>query len=248
MQFHPHAHFLAPGGGLNEEGEWVSSRDDFLVHTTPLAIIYRAKLRDQLKQAGLFEQVDKQVWQKEWVVDCEPVGTGEAAFKYLAPYIFRVAITNNRIEKLEEGKVTFKYKESATDQVKRSTVTAEEFIRRFLQHALPHRFVKIRYYGLLAACNRSLLDRAREALGTEPRKTNASEAAPKEDQADDEVRIENEARVESEELQVEVDAPRCPQCGSILIPGRRIEALPRAERALRISCSPFPSEAGRSPP
>jgi hypothetical protein len=58
----------------------------------------------------------------------EPVGTGEAAFKYLAPYIFRVAISNNRILKLEEGRVTFKYKESATDRIRISTVTAEEFI------------------------------------------------------------------------------------------------------------------------
>ena len=78
----------------------------------------------------------------------ERVGSGEAAFMYLAPYIFRVAISNNRIVKLEDGKVTFKYKESDTDQIKFSTATAEEFVRRFLQHVLPKRFVKVRYYGL----------------------------------------------------------------------------------------------------
>ena len=69
----------------------------------------------------------------------EPVGSGEAAFKYLAPYVFRVAISNSRIVKLEAGRVTFKYKDSATDQVRFCTVSAEEFMRRFLQHVLPVR-------------------------------------------------------------------------------------------------------------
>jgi hypothetical protein len=256
MQFHPHIHFLAPGGGLNPEGEWVASRDKFLVHTTPLAIIFRAKLRDELKEAGLFERVDKGVWEKKWVVDCEPVGTGEAAFKYLAPYIFRVAISNNRIEKLEDGKVTFKYKESATDQVKRSKVTAEEFIRRFLQHVLPRRFVKIRYYGLLASGNRALLDRAREKLNAQPTKSDSTEAATEESRVDDELPIENEAPIENkpsvacERTQVEPysDAPRCPLCGTVLIRGRRIEAVPRGERRLRIPPSAFITQAGRSPP
>ena len=73
------------------------------------------------------------------------MGSGEAAFKYLAPYVFRVAISNSRIVKLEDGRVTFKYKDSATEQVKFATVSAEEFMRRFLQHVLPERFVKVRY-------------------------------------------------------------------------------------------------------
>ena len=79
--------------------------------------------------------------------------------------MFRVAISNSRILKLEDGRVTFKYKDSATDQVKFATVSAEEFMRRFLQHVLPERFVKVRYYGLLSPGNRHLLKRVREALG-----------------------------------------------------------------------------------
>ena len=94
-----------------------------------------------MKKAGLFALVDQRVWKKDWVVDCEPVGTGAAAFKYLAPYIFRVALSNNRILKLADGLVTFKYKESATKQIKLCTVSAEEFIRRFLQHVLPRGFI-----------------------------------------------------------------------------------------------------------
>jgi hypothetical protein len=165
LLYHPHVHYIVTGGGLTADGRWRSARPDFLVHEQPLAIIFRAKLRDALKNNGLFTAVDRRVWKKRWVVDCEAVGTGEAAFKYLAPYIFRVAISNNRLRKLENGNVTFAYKESATDQVKSCTVTAEEFIRRFLQHVLPKRFIKVRYYGLLSPANRCLLTQASQLLG-----------------------------------------------------------------------------------
>ncbi|MFY9557084.1 MAG: IS91 family transposase [Blastocatellia bacterium] len=163
--YHPHVHYIVTGGGLSEEGEWKNSREDFLVPVRALSVIFRAKFRDLLKKTDLFKEVDPRVWKKEWVVHSEPVGTGEAAFKYLAPYVFRVAISNSRILKLEDGRVTFKYKDSATDQIKFATVSAEEFMRRFLQHVLPERFVKVRYYGLLSPGKRRLLKRAREALG-----------------------------------------------------------------------------------
>jgi len=166
LQYHPHVHYIVAGGGLTDDGRWVSSQDDFLVHVTPLGIIFRAKVRDALKKAGLFNQVDKQVWKKTWVVHSEPVGNGLSAFKYLAPYIFRVAISNNRILSLKDSLVTFQYKESATDQIKTSQISAEQFIRRFLQHVLPKRFTKVRYYGLLSPSNRSLLNKARQLLGS----------------------------------------------------------------------------------
>lgn len=164
LRYHPHVHYLVSGGGLSNEGSWRSAGKNFLVHEQPLGMIFRAKLRDGLKKAGLFAQVDRRVWKKDWVVDCEPVGSGVAAFKYLAPYIFRVAISNNRLRQLEDGNVTFSYKESATDQVKQCTVTAEEFIRRFLQHVLPPRFIKVRYYGLLSPAQRPRLQLARQLL------------------------------------------------------------------------------------
>jgi Putative transposase len=75
-----------------------------------------------------------------------------------------VALSNNRILKLQQGAVTFAYKESATDQLKRCTVSAEEFIRRFLQHVLPKRFIKVRYYGLLSPVQRHLLHKASQLL------------------------------------------------------------------------------------
>lgn len=166
LLYHPHVHYIVTGGGFNADGRWRSSRKDFLVPVKALSPIFRAKFRDALMQTELFVQVPAQVWQKHWVVHSEPVGSGQQAFQYLAPYIFRVAISNNRIRSLQQGAVTFSYKESATDQLKRCTVTAEEFIRRFLQHVLPPRFIKVRYYGLLSPANRQLLLKARQLLST----------------------------------------------------------------------------------
>jgi hypothetical protein len=164
LLFHPHVHYIVTGGGLRDDGCWKFSRPDFLVPVKALSRIFRAKFRDELKKSELFAQVEPRVWQQAWVVHSAPVGSGVAAFKYLAPYIFRVAISNHRLRKLENGHLTFSYKESATDRVKNCTITAQEFIRRFLQHVLPPRFIKVRYYGLLSPTNRQLLQQARQQL------------------------------------------------------------------------------------
>ena len=89
---------------------------------------------------------------------------GLRPLKYLAPYVFRVAISNNRIVKLENDQVTFTYKNGDSGKTKRCTLPAEKFIQRFLQHVLPTGFVKIRYYGLFSPGNRRLLIRVRSLL------------------------------------------------------------------------------------
>jgi hypothetical protein len=206
--YHPHIHYIATGGGLAADGQWRTSRRNFLVHVKPLSILFRAKFRDLLKQTDLFQLVDPRVWRKDWVVHSQPVGSGEAAFKYLAPYIFRVAISNYRILSLEDGQVTFSYKDSATDQTRYSTISAEEFIRRFLQHVLPKGFVKVRYYGLLAAANRDLLDQARQLLNPA-----AAQSIP--------------ANADCQGKDT-VDPLRCPKCGAAL---RFVDRLqPRTRR------------------
>jgi len=83
------------------------------------------------------------------VVDCRPVGTARAALKYLAPYIFRVALSNNRIVRVADGQVTFRYTVGDTGQTAYCTLPVQEFLRRFLQHILPKGFVvdfAVRYY------------------------------------------------------------------------------------------------------
>jgi len=164
LLYHPHVHFIVTGGGWSQDHRWLPTRKDFLVPVKALSPIFRAKFREQLRQSELFQQAPAPVWQQSWVVHSQPIGSGLTAFKYLAPYIFRVAISNARLTKLENGQVTFQYKDSASKQFRCATVRAEEFIRRFLQHVLPDRFVKVRYYGLLSPAYRPLLAQARQLL------------------------------------------------------------------------------------
>lgn len=165
LTYHPHVHYLVPGGGLSADGQtWRRARNAFLVHVKPLSRLFRAKFRAALQQAGLLQQVPPQVWRQEWVVHCQPVGTGQAALKYLAPYVFRVALSNRRILKLQNGQVTFRYRDRATRRWKTRTLPAEEFIRRFLQHVLPKGFQKVRYYGFFSAGQRHRLQQARRLL------------------------------------------------------------------------------------
>lgn len=166
LRFHPHVHFLVPGGALTQDGtQWLASHKNFLVRVEPLGQLFRGKFKAALRKSTLLAKVSSAVWGKAWVVDSRPVGTGEAALKYLAPYVFRVAISNNRILNVEQDKVTFRYREGDSGRWRTATLPAEEFIRRFLQHVLPKGFVKVRYFGLFAPGNRHRLHQAQALLG-----------------------------------------------------------------------------------
>jgi len=170
-----------------------------------LSIIFRAKFRDELKKTKLFDAVPDNTWKKNWVVHSKPVGSGTHAFKYLAPYIFRVAISNRHILKLENGMVTFQYKESDTGKLKIQTIPAEEFIRRFLQHVLPDRFIKVRYYGIWSPNNRHLLNKAKALLGgtASCSRTTCSRTTQKDEPA---ANFSNESR-----------SFCCPKCGTVMV-------------------------------
>ncbi len=163
MGYHVHTHFIVPGGGISAEGKrWLPAQRDFLMPNPAVASILRAKFRDALKKSPeLFDQIPEKVWQRNWVVDIKPVGNGYSALKYLVPYIFRVAISNSRIEAFEDGNVTFRYRDNKGN-CHRPTLEAEKFISRFLQHVLPKGFVKVRYYGFLSSRKRDLLDVIKE--------------------------------------------------------------------------------------
>ena len=167
LVYHPHIHYLVPAGGLASDGKtWLPGKKAFLVPVKALSKIFRAKFRKMLKKANLLDEVPKTVWKQDWVVHCKPVGDGMAAMKYLAAYVFRVAIGNHRILKLEDGQVTFRYKDTATGKLKLCTLHADEFIRRFLQHILPKGFVKVRYYGLFSPSHRHKLTALHQQLGS----------------------------------------------------------------------------------
>jgi len=164
LGYHPHIHYIIPGGGLATDGTWQSAKHDYLMPEKALAIIFRAKFRDGLKALGLYDQVSTMVWKKNWVVDLEPVGSGQEALKYLTPYIFRVALSNKNILKVSDRDVTFRYRDRNQPGYQIKTLPAERFIRRFLQHVLPKGFQKIRTYGLYHPKQRAKLEVVKEQL------------------------------------------------------------------------------------
>ena len=199
LSYHLHIHYIVPGGGLSPEGNrWLPSNKKFLVPVEALSIIFRAKFRDELKKTDLFDKVSSRVWKKDWVVHSEGVGSGEEALKYIAPYVYRIALTNNRLVKLKDDKVTFRYKDSHTNEWKYKTLPALEFIHRFLQHVLPKGFMKIRYYGFLSPGNRNIFEKIKCILGP-PR------------------------LVDKQKLPTKPDKLLCPKCGGELSLVERIK-------------------------
>jgi hypothetical protein len=168
LLYHPHVHLLVTAGGLSADGtQWIDPKDpEFLVPVEALSVIFRAKMCAALKRAGLLVQVSPKVWKKKWVVHCQPAGHGQQVLHYLARYVFRVAISNSRLERIEDGQVTFRYRHHRSQQMRRVTLPGVEFLRRFLQHVLPRGCAKVRYYGLWSPSCRHQLDRARARLAT----------------------------------------------------------------------------------
>lgn len=165
LSYHPHIHFLIPAGAISPDGEkWLRPKGPFLMHYKPLAILFRGKLKAALKKAGFYQRIPTACWNKKWVVDIKPVGNAQTAVKYLAPYIYRVAISNRNILSLENGWVTYRFKDSETANYQTRKVPAHEFMRLFLQHVLPRGFVKVRYFGFLATKKRKALDTIKELL------------------------------------------------------------------------------------
>jgi hypothetical protein len=165
LQYHPHIHMVIPGGAVSKDGDqWLSSREDLFVHTKPFEIIFRAKFRDEMKKAKLFHEIDPSLWKHEWVVDSQPAGKGQNALRYLARYVFRVAISNNRIKSIKDNAITFTYKDRERKTWKTMELKPMEFIRRFLQHVLPRGFMKIRHYGFLNPNSSFSIDRLRELI------------------------------------------------------------------------------------
>jgi hypothetical protein len=243
LHLHPHVHCVVTGGGLscNARGEveaaprWVSCRPGFFLPVRVLSRLFRGKflaglrqlheqaklhLPERLQAATAFTAWLRPLYAKDWAVYAKPPHGGpEQVLKYLARYTHRVAISNHRLLKLEEGRVTFSYKDYAdAHQEKRLTLSAEEFLRRFVQHVLPRGFMKIRHYGLLSSRHRQArLHTARQlllpmvllqAIGT----TTVAPAEP----------------------------PRCPACGSIR--RGRCELLPR------VASAPFACPMPGTPP
>ncbi len=165
LPYHPHIHYVVPGGALStRDQQWHPSSLGFLLPVKALSRIFRAKFRDRMNAAGLWDEIAPEVWEADWNVNCQAVGPAEATMKYLAPYVFKVAISNSRIVKVEEGRVFFHYRKPHSSRLRTMALPVMEFIRRFLQHVLPTGFMKVRYYGFLSPTSSVPLDAVKSRI------------------------------------------------------------------------------------
>ena len=162
---HFHLHCLVPAGALSKKTKgWIPFKHNYLFNQEALSIVFRGKFMDrlektfkkgQLKTQIPYPQIKEDLYKHKWVVSVrEPIKHPEHVLKYLARYTHRVAIANSRLIRLKDGMVSFKYKDRKNNTFKQTTISATQFIRRFLFHTLPRGLVRIRHYGFFANRNR----------------------------------------------------------------------------------------------
>jgi hypothetical protein len=165
LQYHPHIHYVVPGGAFStSDGQWHPSPVSFFAPVKVISKIFRAKLRDELKRLDVIKDIDPDVWQQDFVVNCQAVGTCHESVRYLAPYVFKVAISNSRIIKLEGGKVFFRYQKPHSRRWRSMALDIMEFMRRYLQHVLPTGFMKVRHYGFMSPGSSVDLEKVRSLI------------------------------------------------------------------------------------
>jgi len=171
LVYHPHLHYLIPGGGLSPDGRrWVSARPNFLLPVKPLGAHVRTLFKAQLRQAHpeLYRQVPAKVWRRHWNVDSRPAGSGENALRYLARYVFKTATSNRPVPALPDGRLRWSYRESKTGKHTAIWLAPREFMRRFLQHILPRHFARVRTFGWLHPAAKVRANRVRALLRQAP--------------------------------------------------------------------------------
>lgn len=151
MQHHPHLHFIVAGGGVNPVADaWIPSRrTDWLLPGDAVAGVFRRGMEEAMRSVvpDLHAQISDSVWRAGWWVHTQPAGTGEAVVKYLARYVGRTAISDERIVTMNDEAVTFRYTDTKTKERRECTLSAAEFMRRYLQHVLPPGQHRVRYFG-----------------------------------------------------------------------------------------------------
>jgi len=177
LMYHPHIHCIVPGGGLSiDSSKWIKSKKKFLIPVKVLSRKFRGKYlfylnkiyqNNKLRFPGnisefqfnnIFNVFKDKLYKKEWIVYSKaPFSSAEYVLQYLGRYTHRVAISDNRIIKVDKEKIVFKWRDyKDKNKEKIMSLKSEEFIRRFSMHILPDRFVKIRHYGILGNRNKKL--------------------------------------------------------------------------------------------
>jgi len=155
LNFHPHMHVVVPGGGVDKRRrQWKKKKGKYLFNEFAMAKVFRARFLAALNKAGL--SIPKNVPSK-WVVDCEHVGKGISALKYLSKYLYRGVISEKNIISNQNSRVTFKYIESKTGNTRYRTLKGEDFLHLIVQHVLPTGFRRVRDYGFLHGNAKKLL-------------------------------------------------------------------------------------------
>jgi ribosomal protein L37AE/L43A len=155
LDFHPHIHVVVPGGGVNQSRrQWKKKKGKYLFNEFALARVFRARFLEAIREAGFHIPQNTPA---EWVVDCEKVGKGISAIKYLSRYLYRGVISEKNIVADQNGQVTFRYTESKTGQTRYRTIAGEDFLHLILQHVLPRGFRRVRDYGFLHGNAKKLL-------------------------------------------------------------------------------------------
>jgi len=151
LQHHPHLHFLVAGGGLTTDRKaWrAAQRPDWMLPKAPIEAALRSTMDEALRHAApdLHSQIPDSCWRDGWWIHWQPAGTGENVVKYLARYVRRTAISDERIVALNDEAVTFRYTDTATQARRECTLPADEFMRRYLQHVPSPGQHRVRYYG-----------------------------------------------------------------------------------------------------
>ena len=161
LSLHPHLHCIVPGGGLTKQKQWKPIRNDgkFLFAVKAMSKVYRAKYVAALRSKGFNDKaLIESLFKKDWVVYAKrPFGNVHTVVEYLARYTHKIAISNSRIKAVTQSEVTFTYKDYKQGGLtKTMTLSHQEFVRRFAQHILPKRFVRIRHFGFLSSTGKRL--------------------------------------------------------------------------------------------
>ena len=155
LLYHPHLHCVVPNGTFNmAENKWEIKNNKYFLPVKALSSRFRINLEKYIKENApeIYRETDYTLWKKEFVTNVKNVGNTNA-FIYLSKYVYKTGISNNRVVAYDKVNktVTIKYQENKTKKIKYETMDCIEFIRRFLDHILPCRFVKVRYYGFLSS-------------------------------------------------------------------------------------------------
>ena len=180
--YHPHIHYLVPGGGLTPDGlRWKRVEDPaFFLRHSVLAARFKNRLRQwlQAQPAQVLKEIPPRVWRANWVVDVQPVGRGQTALRYLAAYVQKTALSAARLLACDERTVTFTYEQRNSGHTRSMRLSGKEFLRRFLQHVLPTGLQRVRHFGWLSPAARKRWERIHALLDWKPAPPPATAAVP----------------------------------------------------------------------